>query len=248
MVVGAMKCGTTTLCHYLGKHPDIGFSNPKEPCFFSQSPDWQTYLDNYHAIFPPNKKIYGEGSTEYTKSPLLKSEIWKDIHTYNPDMKIIYMVRNPFERIISHYVFQYIRFKTDSLITKAIHEIPGIIEISKYYYQILPYLKQFGPENVLILDLDDYVKNPSSMLRECFSFVGANEEEFNYQQKFVNKNPTEYGINAKNAAKLLAKKRRMRVAKPRLNKKDREWITAQLKQDVADLSIVAQKDFSHWLD
>jgi hypothetical protein len=81
IVVGAMKCATTTLCDLLSKHPDIFFSNPKEPDFFCRNEIYQRGTCWYEALFQcgESKKAIGEGSTSYTNSycfPRLPSD-WR---------------------------------------------------------------------------------------------------------------------------------------------------------------------------
>jgi len=66
-VIGAPKCGTTSLCSILAEHPEVGFSIPKEPRFFSHDEIYARGFDWYHGLFPERdgKKSVGEGSTSY---------------------------------------------------------------------------------------------------------------------------------------------------------------------------------------
>src|SRR5690349_21805688 len=107
IILGAMKCGTSSLSKILSLHPDISFSQPKEPDFFSKNNDWKNKLHEYHSLFPKKAMLYGDGSTSYTKYPAYNLSIWDDIYEYNNNMKFIYLIRNPIERTISHYVHLY---------------------------------------------------------------------------------------------------------------------------------------------
>ena len=51
IIIGAMKCGTTSLAEILKCHPDISFSKIKEPHFFHRAKDWRKELDQYHKLF-----------------------------------------------------------------------------------------------------------------------------------------------------------------------------------------------------
>lgn len=69
LVIGAMKSGTTNLCHQMSLHPEIFFSEPKEPCFFSNDDRWQKGLSWYEVHFDAviTEKAIGEGSVNYSK-------------------------------------------------------------------------------------------------------------------------------------------------------------------------------------
>jgi len=109
-IIGAQKSGTTALCEYLAAHPDICISRLKEPHYFSDEFN-SIYsidtLEKYLGLFSHCEKniaVVGEASTGY-----LQSEIaLKNIYNYNPDSKIIVMLRNPLDLVISlhsHLVF-----------------------------------------------------------------------------------------------------------------------------------------------
>ena len=53
MIIGAMKCGTTTLAQRLAAHRQVSFSTIKEPCFFNERSDWREKIDRYHRLFEP---------------------------------------------------------------------------------------------------------------------------------------------------------------------------------------------------
>lgn len=108
MIIGAQKCGTTTLYDILNLHPSLRGCRYKEPEFFSISPDWKANIDSYHSLFEQgNGVLYFEGSTTYTFYPLRNLNIWDDLFEYNRKLKFIYIVRNPIERIISSYMLYY---------------------------------------------------------------------------------------------------------------------------------------------
>ena len=94
-IVGAPKCGTTFLYHYLKKHPEIFFPKFKEPHFFGsdlirKNGAYDLNLNNYLNLFNSDKKIIGEASTFY----IFSKNAAKEIHAFNPDAKIIIMLRN----------------------------------------------------------------------------------------------------------------------------------------------------------
>jgi hypothetical protein len=105
-IVGAPRCGTTSLSRYLARHPQICFSEPKEPHYFSQvSKDFSTLevQENYLARFFRHRQnshqAVGEGSVSYLYSQQAIDQILK----FNPRAKFIAMVRNPIDMIHSYH-------------------------------------------------------------------------------------------------------------------------------------------------
>ena len=102
-IVGAPKSATTSLFHYLGQHEGISMSTIKEPDFFSHLElDKQklyykskpvSYINTYHNLFLKKKKsqLLGEASVSYLFYPKVSERIF----SYNPNAKIIIVLRNP---------------------------------------------------------------------------------------------------------------------------------------------------------
>ena len=101
-IVGAPKCGTTALAEYLRQHPDVFFSDPKEPCYFCNDFPRKRYVESesdYTALFRKAKSgsILGEGSVWYLYSECAIENIYQ----FNPNAKIIAMIRNPVDLVYS---------------------------------------------------------------------------------------------------------------------------------------------------
>ena len=104
-IIGAAKCGTTSLHCYLDLHPEISMSRIKEPRFFAcpEGPREEraiTDRNRYLALFEAGKKIRGEASPAYSQHPAV-SGVPGRIAMESPDAKFIYLVRDPIERIES---------------------------------------------------------------------------------------------------------------------------------------------------
>ena len=178
MLIGAMKCGTSTLAHILKNHPEIGFSRKKEPQFFSSTKDWKLHINEYHKLFNFEEgKIFGEASTLYTSYPQNNLGIWNDIYEYNKNMKFIYIVRNPVDRAISHYMHNYERGFIDETIENSL-KYTKIINTGRFFTQIKPFIDKFGLQNVLILSFDDLVYNREQLLREISGFLEIDYNKF----------------------------------------------------------------------
>src|SRR3954452_4665444 len=101
-IIGAAKCGTTSLHHYLGQHPEISMSRAKEPSVFSQG-RWVTKYESYDGLFDCDAPYRGDASTSYSRYPV-EGDAAARIHAAVPDAKLIYLVRDPIERTVSDYV------------------------------------------------------------------------------------------------------------------------------------------------
>lgn len=103
LIVGAMKSGTSNLFHVLGQHPQIAPCNLKEPNFFSDEQEYAKGFSYYRDLWdwdPAVHKVALEASTTYTKYP--RQEAAGRIAEAAKDFRLIYIMRNPLERIESH--------------------------------------------------------------------------------------------------------------------------------------------------
>lgn len=112
-IVGAPKCGTTAMARYLSQHDRVFFSTPKEPAYFVRHlwldralpglPSFRTDLEAYLALFkaadPEQHLAIGEGSTLH----LCSRQALEEIHSFQPDAKIIVMLRNPVDLAYSFH-------------------------------------------------------------------------------------------------------------------------------------------------
>jgi hypothetical protein len=178
MIIGAQKCGTTSLAAQLAEHPGICFCKIKEPGYFHKTMDWQSGLDAYHQLYEPKDgQLCGEASTMYTFLPE-----WQGTHTrlfaYNRDLKLIYIMRNPIERVISNYSHDLVRGLTRALPETAIYEYSGYINRSRYAVQIRPYLELFPRDSLLLLVFEDYVADQTGTLEQVARFLGIPRDPF----------------------------------------------------------------------
>src|SRR4029079_2322923 len=100
IVIGAMKAGTTSLARYLGEHPDVFVCSPKEPQFFIESGTWDRGVAWYRELFAGGRDSIarGEASTDYSKLPRHGGVVDR-IAEVAPEARIVYLVRDPIERI-----------------------------------------------------------------------------------------------------------------------------------------------------
>ena len=192
-IVGAPKAGTTSLYHYLNEHPQVVMSSQKEPDYFSDNAIHEqgmyygknrvNTLDKYESLFAQKESVvYGEGSVSY----LFYDNVAEDIKKYNPNAKIIIMLRNPIERAFSHYLMDYrlglVSDSFENIITKkSKHKNAHLfyqqyIEVSKYATQIQRYLDFFEKDSILFIDYDDFKKNVSETVDLTYNFLNISAE------------------------------------------------------------------------
>ncbi len=174
-VIGAMKAGTTSLHRYLGAHPAIFMSEPKEPNYFvaelnrSRGEPW--YLGLFAAA--GEARIIGESSTEYSKLPTYQG-VAERIHGFNPEARVVYLMRDPVARIVSHY-WHNVQDLADGperrdLLT-AVRDDPRYLAYSDYATQLVPYLERFGKEQIRTLTSERLASDPEGTLRELLGWL-----------------------------------------------------------------------------
>lgn len=178
MVIGAQKCATTSIASYLADHPDVCFCSTKEPGFFSATSDWKAHIEEYHRLFSPAEgQICGEASTMYTFLPEYLGT-HERLHAYNPDLRLIYVMRNPVERVISNYSHRVARRTVRQPPEEVVFADPTYLNRSRYAVQIEPYLELFGGANVLLLLFEEYAAEPQATLGRIAEFLGISREPF----------------------------------------------------------------------
>lgn len=179
MIIGAMKSGTTTLSNILSAHPEICFSQKKEPHFFSKTESWQQDIDSYKALYTPiANQLCGEASTTYTCYPEFNKTTWKSLYEFNSQLKLIYIMRHPIDRIVSHYMHNYLRGYTDRSFEDDVLINPTYLNRTRYFVQIKPYLEYFGTDQVFLLTFEEFLANKQAVLQKMAQFLGIDFSKF----------------------------------------------------------------------
>lgn len=179
LIIGAMKCGTTTLFDYLSQHPQIAPSRRKEPNFFTDNWDkgWEWYISRWESWNPDNHKIAMEATINYTKVPIYPNAAERIFSLKKKaNFKFIYIVRDPIARIESHYTHARGANWGNHIysLSKGIH--PELIETSRYAAQIEEYYSRFPSEDILLLNFEDLKLDIKSVLRKICNFANLYED------------------------------------------------------------------------
>jgi tetratricopeptide (TPR) repeat protein len=189
LILGASKCGTTSLYHNLIEHPQILPALKKEIKFWHD--DLKQGLDWYLSHFLPSPKttryLTGEASPNYLDLP----ETAQRVYQYFPQMKLIIILRNPIERAISHY-YHWVRLglehrSLEEVIETELKTIDTVLQFPiqyQHWYQSINYIARgvylgfiqqwmaiFPPEQFMILHSQDLADNPEATMQQVFSFL-----------------------------------------------------------------------------
>jgi len=196
-IIGAQKSGTTALCEYLCTHPNICISRLKEPHYFSDEFNGIYSIDTlekYLGLFDHCRKniaVIGEASTGYLQSQMAV----ENIYDYNPDSRIIVMLRNPLDLVVSlhsHLVFhghedEYRFDKAWKLQEPRKHGF-CLPRDPRFYYtlqyanvmrigsQLKRVFSIFPKSQVEVIIFDDFIKKPSDIYNQALSFLGVSSD------------------------------------------------------------------------
>lgn len=194
-IVGAPRCGTSALSRYLKQHPQICFSRPKEPHYFSNvSPECSSseveteYLRSFFPHYQEGYKAIGEGSVSY----LYSLEAIDLILKFNPDARFIAMVRNPIDMLPSyHQRLVYVRHEDVEDFGKAwsLQEMrargdripklccePSILQyaqVGRLGHHVENLYRKAGEEKCLVIVFDDFVTETEAVYKDVVEFIGV---------------------------------------------------------------------------
>lgn len=174
VIIGAMKCGTTSLHTYLDCHPSISMSERKETNFFVHHKNWSKGLGWYRSHFTEDKPVIGESSPNYTRYPVFPG-VPERMHRVIPNAKLIFCVRDPIKRMVSHYVHSYSLGRENRPIEEAFRQRENnpYLLCSAYYYQLEQYLQFFDHSQIKLVVLEDLHRDPLPTLQDVFGFLGV---------------------------------------------------------------------------
>lgn len=240
IVGGTQKGGTTALDYYLRKHPQIGMAKIKEVHFF----------DNEHAFSRPNinyskyhlffdsirkKKIYGEITPIY----IYWKPSCKRIYEYNPNIKLIFILRNPITRAFSHWNMEFDRNYDNEKFSRAIqnesdrvkeslplqHRVYSYIDRGLYSEQIKRYKSYFPDNQLMFIKYEDYNTNQEKTLIDIFDFLGVDTNAFSFEHKTLHK----------------------REKHSEISEEDKKYLIGIFKDDIHRVEKELNWDCSDWL-
>jgi Sulfotransferase domain len=175
IVIGAQKCGTTSLHNYLGLHPEISMSRRKETNFFLADRDWSRGIPPEVSRFDPSARLRGETCPDYTNLPHSTGTADR-IRSGAPNAKLIYLVRDPVERMLSHYMHARTSGGERRALTDAVSDPESqYLMRSRYATQLKPFIELFPREQILIESQERLLQDRHAVMRRIFAFLGVDD-------------------------------------------------------------------------
>jgi hypothetical protein len=272
LIIGAPKAATTSLHYYLGLHPDVSMSKKKETDFFTRA-DFANRVREYELMFDERAPARGEASPRYATYPT-ERDVARRVHSLLPDVKLIYLVRDPIDRAEAYYHELRCSHKGGDSLEAAFEDADSVenecVCPSRYALQMAQFLEYFPMSQLMIVDSRDLRVAREETLHALFSFIGVDPDyttpafskELNTEQTKVRM--TRLGGRARRSgpanvirkilpprarAPLFAPIRRVFLrpeARQRLPAEIRKRVAEALKDDVERFRALTGRDFAHW--
>ena len=268
-----MKCGTTSLFSYLAQHPQIAPCSEKEPNFFSKNVNWSKGFDWYRDLWDwdsTKHKFALEASVNYTKLHhyIDTTDRILSLKEQGVNFKFIYIMRNPLDRIESHYNHGQAMSWNSTLkpISEGIDR--HLIETSRYAKQIEIYYQKFSADDILLLNFDDLKAEQDIIMRKLCLFLDI-ETSYNFEGIDTIYNANKQRIVYGNSWRVLRKNKLLRSLakllpttqkemfrdrffssqieeKIKLSSEQRNFILSQLREDLHKLNSEYGVDINSW--
>lgn len=201
LIIGGQRCGTSSLYSYLLKHPAVGGFFSKEIYYFDRHyrrdvawyrshfplQTYRLYVQHRFGIVPP----IGEATPDYLFHPHAAARVWK----FNPEMKLIAVLRDPVVRAQSNYHLERALGNETLPFASAIQrepervagELERMLEDSSYWSwkrqhfsylarglykeQLERWFEYFPREQILVLRSEDLFADPAGVTTQALEFL-----------------------------------------------------------------------------
>jgi hypothetical protein len=269
LIIGAQKAGTTSLWQYLLTHPQVFLSAKKELRFFVEDRNWQLGQEWYERQFigAESAVAIGEASPQYTRHPRHPG-VAARIKGIIPDVRFLYLLRDPIARIRSEYLNNVVRGEEHEPLEKAVLSQPMYLAGSRYAFQIEQYLEYFSLDHFLVITSEELRDQRDATMSKVFRFleVGDGWELPTLQQEFnrtenkrmrrpllrtARRVPVLRGLGRFAPASLKELDRRMKIHRvdpesAAISDDLRDHLANQLRDDIKQLRSYLGNNFDGW--
>ena len=186
LIIGAMKGGTTSLHRYLRQHPEVFMPARKELNFFldeytgppidpPEERNWSRGIAWYKHQFADvaRERAVGEASANYSRYPTYPG-VAERIAAVVPNVRLVYLVRNPIDRVFSHYLHDLANGREQRPFHVAVQQDDRYLAPSRYATQVEHYFRVFPSGQVLLLKTDDLLARRAETVRRVLEFIEVN--------------------------------------------------------------------------
>jgi hypothetical protein len=271
LIIGGVKCGTTSLYQYLIQHPDV-FMPPrlKEPRFFCYDGRPSTLklpiktLEAYSALFDEvtTEKAIGEASPHYFTHPHAAGAIKGLI----PNAKLILSLRHPVDRAHSEYLMGLRSAGKSEAggFLDAMTAQPDLVSDSLYDIHLERFYGLFPRDQVKIIMFEQLAKNTTETVQSILEFLSVDTNFFPEVGHVPNpggipKSKLIYSLSQnrhilqlkefipKNILRMLRRARKANMQSIKLTQKERESALPIFRDSIRRTEQLIQQDLSHWL-
>lgn len=272
LIIGTMKGGTTSLHRYLRQHPEVFMPERKELNFFldeytgppidpPEERNWSRGITWYERQFAgvEGERAVGEASANYSRYPTYPG-VAERIAAVVPKAKIIYLVRNPIDRVLSHYLHDVANGREQCPLHIAVRRDDRYLAPSRYATQCEHYLRGFSSDQLLLLKTDDLLAQRAETVRRVLEFIGVNgnvhlrlDFEAHRSSEKLRKTRALTAARQSRYRRFVPRtvRRRLRrllanplnTSRTEVDGETREFLMAQLVPDICRLSELAEEDF-----
>ncbi len=172
LVIGAMKSGTTTFYHDLAGHPHV-FLAEKELGALTRDIGAREYAA--HFAKARINQLCGDVSTVYSMLPDVTGVVERAGRQLSPRAKILYLVRDPVARAISHHYHYSSLRESDRMeadIDACVRKYPSLTNYGRYGEQLEHWTRHLGKGAIHVVRFEDYVANRRTTMAQVFRFLG----------------------------------------------------------------------------
>ncbi|MGS2738021.1 sulfotransferase family protein [Sinomicrobium sp. M5D2P17] len=210
IIIGAAKCGTTSLANYLAQHSKVFLPEIKECRFFSgmtpnfQGPgdDFTNYgitrtLEDYSKLFPKAEKgqVFCDASVDYLYYYENTIQKIKELYPKDRLPKLIIMLRNPVNRAFSMYSHLRRDLREKGSFIEAIEAekereeanwewVWQHTKVSSYYKQVKYYYENYSPDKIKVVILEHLVKDMESGINDIQEFLELPMERLDTEKRY----------------------------------------------------------------
>lgn len=177
LVIGAMKSGTTTLYEDLRQHPDVHLLEKESSLLAGAAEGLPPAADSARRVDlalrgAPVDALCGEVATTYAMAPHFPGVVEAAAGMAGQSPRVIYIVREPLARIISHHHHDVSSGRITTSIDDAVVDDPRLIDYTRYAEQVAPWIDLVGRDNVLLVRFESYMADRPAGLEKVLSFLG----------------------------------------------------------------------------